>query len=87
MNKSILTNLSKEYIDWYINLLSTDEKREFANQILREINDNFRGVATKYLETYVNYLNAMKQGANAFDTLIGCNNYITRNSLKYKVAF
>ncbi|MBR1380657.1 MAG: IS1595 family transposase [Alphaproteobacteria bacterium] len=53
----------------------------------RLINDNFRGVATKYLENYVNYLNVMKQGANAFDTLIGCNNYITRNSLKYKVAF
>lgn len=53
----------------------------------RLINDNFRGVATKYLENYVNYLNVMKQGANAFDTMIGCNNYITRNSLKHKVAF
>lgn len=53
----------------------------------RLINDNFRGVATKYLENYVNYLNVMKQGVNAFDTLIGCNNYITRNSLKHKIAF
>ena len=51
------------------------------------INDNFRGVATKYLENYVNYLNVMKQGTNAFDTLLGCNNYITRKSLRYKIAF
>lgn len=51
------------------------------------INGDFRGVATKYLENYVNYLNVMKQGVNAFDTLLGCNNYITRKSLRYKVAF
>ena len=38
INKNILTNLSKEYIDWYINQLSISERKEFANQILRDIN-------------------------------------------------
>jgi transposase-like protein len=51
------------------------------------INGTFKGVATKYLDNYVNYAKALKQDKNIFDTLLSNSIYTTRKSLKTKSAF
>ncbi len=51
------------------------------------INHNFKGVATKYLDNYVNYVKALRQGINIFEKLLVMLCPTTLYSLKYKVAF
>jgi transposase-like protein len=51
------------------------------------INIRFKGVATKYLDNYVNYVKILKQDKNIFETLLANSTYTTRESLKNKMAF
>ena len=54
------------------------------------INHNFKGVATKYLDNYVNYVNyvkALRQSTNIFEKLLVTLCPTTLDSLRYKVAF
>lgn len=51
------------------------------------INHKFNGVATKYLDNYVNYTGFLKMGKLIFDNLLCCGGAMTRVALKSKVAF
>lgn len=80
-HKSFEHGLSKDRV---YNIGRTDELHTSMKGL---INGVFRGVATKYLDNYVNYVGMLKTRKLDFDTLISCNNHTTRKSLKSKTAF
>lgn len=45
------------------------------------INHNFRGVATKYLQGYVNYVTMLRRNLNMFEFLIKINSSITHKQI------
>ena len=51
------------------------------------INGTFKGVATKYLSNYVNYVKILKQNTDLFTTIISNNVKITRDTLRSQYAF
>ncbi|MDR1826073.1 MAG: IS1595 family transposase [Rickettsiales bacterium] len=80
-HKKLEHGLSKDKV---YNIGRTDELHTSMKGL---INGTFRGVATKYLDNYVNYVGIMKRKKLNMDSVISCVNSITRESLKRKVAF
>lgn len=80
-HKILEHGLSKDKV---YNIGRTDELHTSMKGL---INGTFRGVATKYLDNYVNYVGFLKMCKLSLDNLIYCKGYIKRDSLKYKVAF
>jgi hypothetical protein len=80
-HKRLEHGLSKDKV---YNIGRTDELHTSMKQL---INGTCRGVATKYLDNYVNYVNMLKTKKLSVDSILSCNNSTTRESLKTKTAF
>lgn len=80
-HKRLEHGLSKDKV---YNIGRTDELHTSMKGL---INGTFRGVATKYLDNYVNYVGMLKMGILRFDKMLNCNIHIKRDALRYKVAF
>jgi transposase-like protein len=80
-HKKLVSGLSKSKV---YNLGRIDELHTSMKGLL---NGTFRGVATKYLDNYVNYVGMLKSKKLSMDNVSIGNCGITRKSLKRKVAF